>query len=71
MENTTKDWLETIAAQMKANIVVDESNLDEGIFKQRLGGLKRANKLFEQPIIDVLAQFNRAIWVNDEQQASA
>ncbi|MBF4269227.1 type I restriction-modification system endonuclease, partial [Vibrio anguillarum] len=57
-----REWLETIAAQMKANIVVDESNLNEGIFKQRLGGLQRANKLFEQPVVDVLAQFNRAIW---------
>ncbi|WP_327790559.1 type I restriction-modification enzyme R subunit C-terminal domain-containing protein, partial [Vibrio anguillarum] len=52
-----REWLETIAAQMKANIVVDESNLNEGIFKQRLGGLQRANKLFEQPVVDVLAQF--------------
>ncbi|HHF3127323.1 TPA: type I restriction-modification system endonuclease [Vibrio alginolyticus] len=66
-----RDWLETIAAQMKANIVVDESNLNQGIFKQRLGGTQRANKLFDQPVVDVLAQFNRAIWSNDVHQATA
>ncbi|MBG0758397.1 type I restriction-modification system endonuclease [Vibrio cidicii] len=66
-----REWLETIAAQMKANIVVDESNLNEGIFKQRLGGLQRANKLFEQPVVDLLAQFNRAIWSDDDRKETA
>lgn len=66
-----KEWLETIAAQMKANIVVDDSNINEGIFKQRLGGIQRANKLFEQPIVDVLAQFNRAIWSDDDRKVTA
>lgn len=65
-----RDWLETIAAQVKANIVVDESNLNQGIFKQ-LGGIQRANKLFDQPVVDVLAQFNRAIWSNDDLQVTA
>lgn len=66
-----RDWLETIAAQLKANIVVDATNLDQGIFKQRLGGIQRANKLFDQPVVDVLAQFNRAIWSDDDRQATA
>ncbi|EKF9487727.1 type I restriction-modification system endonuclease [Vibrio cholerae] len=66
-----REWLETIAAQMKANIVVDESNLNEGIFKQRLGGIQRANKLFEQPVVDVLAQFNRTIWSDDDRKETA
>lgn len=61
-----RDWLSTIAKQMKANIIVDEANLNEGIFKQRLGGINRANKLFDQPITDILAEFNRALWVNDD-----
>ena len=52
---------------MKANIIVDEANLNEGIFKQRLGGIKRANKLFEpQPITAILATFNRALWADDQ-----
>ncbi|MGL5667468.1 MAG: type I restriction-modification system endonuclease [Shewanella sp.] len=66
-----REWLETIASQMKANIVVDESNLNQGIFKQRLGGIQRANKLFGQPVVDVLAQFNRAMWSDDDLQVSA
>ncbi len=66
-----REWLETIAAQMKANIVVDESNLNEGIFKQRLGGVQRANKLFGQPVVDLLVQFNRAMWLDNDQQATA
>ncbi|WP_105258997.1 type I restriction-modification system endonuclease [Pseudoalteromonas sp. T1lg88] len=63
-------WLETIASQMKANVIVDESNLNEGIFKQRLGGIKRASKLFEQPITDILGQFNKAVWSEDKQQSA-
>lgn len=66
-----REWLETIAAQMKANIIVDESNLNEGIFKQRLGGLKRATKLFDKPVSEILGQFNKAVWLEDEQQQSA
>ena len=50
-----REWLETIESQMKAKIVVDESNLNQGIFKQRLGGIQRANKLFGQQVVDVLA----------------
>ena len=65
-----REWLETIAGQIKANIIVDESNLNEGIFKQ-IGGIKRASKLFEQPITDILSKFNKSIWSEGEQQQSA
>ena len=47
---------------MKATTIVDNIALDSGIFKQQLGGIKRANKLFEKPITEVLAQFNQALW---------
>jgi type I restriction enzyme R subunit len=57
-----KKWLQAIAKQMKATTIVDETALDSGVFKQQLGGIKRANKLFEQPITDVLAEFNQALW---------
>ncbi|MDE1348532.1 type I restriction-modification system endonuclease [Vibrio aestuarianus] len=63
-------WLQTIAKQMKATTIVDNKALDEGIFKQQLGGIQRANKLFEQPITEILLQFNQALWAQ-EQQASA
>ena len=56
-----KQWLELIAKQMKANTIVDETVLDQGVFKTQ-GGIKRANKLFEQPIAEVLEQFNKALW---------
>lgn len=65
-----REWLETIAGQIKANIIVDETNLNEGIFKQ-IGGIKRASKLFEQPITDILSKFNKSIWSEGEQQQSA
>lgn len=57
-----KQWLDAIAKQMKATTIVDNKALDEGIFKNQLGGLKRANKLFDPPITEVLEQFNKALW---------
>lgn len=56
-----KQWLELISKQMKATTIVDEVALNQGIFKTQ-GGIKRANKLFEQPITEVLQQFNQALW---------
>ncbi len=56
-----RDWLILIAAQMKATTIVDEAALNQGIF-QHQGGIKRANKLFEKPVIEVLEQFNQAMW---------
>jgi len=56
-----KQWLELIAKQMKATTIVDEAALNQGVFKHQ-GGIKRANKLFEQPISEVLEQFNKALW---------
>ena len=47
---------------MKATTIVDEVALDNGIFKQQLGGIRRANKLFDQTITTVLAEFNQALW---------
>lgn len=56
-----KQWLETIAKQMKATTIVDEAALEEGFFKHQ-GGIQRANKLFKKPIVEVLQEFNRALW---------
>jgi type I restriction enzyme R subunit len=49
---------------MKATTIVDETALDSGIFKQQLGGIKRANKLFEKPITQILADFNQRLWAS-------
>lgn len=57
-----KQWLEAIAKQMKATTIVDNKALNEGVFKNQLGGIKRANKLFEPSITTVLEQFNKALW---------
>lgn len=57
-----KNWLQAIAKQMKAATIVDRQALDEGVLRSELGGLKRADKLFEGRIEDVLEQFNRALW---------
>jgi type I restriction enzyme R subunit len=57
-----KQWLQAIAKQMKATTIVDDVVLDNGIFKQQLGGIKRANKLFEKPITQILADFNQELW---------
>ncbi|MGJ0485198.1 MAG: type I restriction-modification system endonuclease [Methylomicrobium sp.] len=56
-----REWLQLIAQQMKATTIVDETALNQGIFKHQ-GGIKRANKLFEQPVSQVLEQFNKALW---------
>ncbi len=56
-----KQWLELIAKQMKATTIVDEDALNQGVFKHQ-GGIQRANKLFEQPVVEVLEQFNQALW---------
>ncbi len=58
-----KQWLELIAKQMIANVIVDENSLNKGIFRDQ-GGIKRANKLFDQPVTQVLSDFNKALWAN-------
>jgi type I restriction enzyme R subunit len=62
-------WLEIIAKQIKATTIVDVAALDQGIFKQQ-GGVKRANKLFEQPIEAVLLNFNKALWQHENTKAA-
>ncbi len=56
-----REWLQLIAQQMKATTIVDEAALNQGIFKHQ-GGIKRAEKLFEQPVAEVLERLNRALW---------
>ncbi|MGS0695944.1 type I restriction-modification system endonuclease [Shewanella sp. 0m-4] len=62
-------WLNTIAKQMKATTIVDEAALDQGIFSHQ-GGTKRANKLFERPITEVLLMFNQALWQNNASKSA-
>ncbi len=59
-----RDWLKKIAAQTKANLLVDRASLDEDhlIFKREGGGFPRLNKLFDGQLAQVLSQFNDTVW---------
>ncbi len=63
-----REWLKKIAAQTKANHLVDRASFDEDhlIFKREGGGFTRLNKLFEGQLAQVLSQFNDSLW---QQQA--
>jgi hypothetical protein len=59
-----RDWLKKIAAQTKANLLVDREALDEPdlVFKREGGGFNRLDKIFEGRLPQVLEAFNEAIW---------
>lgn len=59
-----RQWLQKIAAQTKANLVVDLEALDDPdlIFKREGGGFGRLDKLFGGELITVLERFNESIW---------
>ena len=56
-----QNWLKRIAAQIKANIVLDEAAINEGPLREQ-GGFRRLDQLFEGQLSDVLADMNEAIW---------
>lgn len=59
-----RDWLKRIAAQTKANILVDRESLDDPdlLFKTQGGGFQRLDKLFEGQLLQTLEDFNEAVW---------
>jgi type I restriction enzyme R subunit len=59
-----REWLQKIAAQTKANALVDRAALDDPdlIFKREGGGYARLDKLFDGGLQQVLETFNEAIW---------
>jgi type I restriction enzyme R subunit len=59
-----RDWLKKLAAQTKANRLVDRTALDEDhlIFKREGGGFNRLNKIFDGKLDQVLSQFNDSVW---------
>lgn len=63
-----RDWLKKLAAQTKANRLVDRAAFDEDhlIFKREGGGFVRLNKLFDGHLEQVLNHFNDSVW---QQQA--
>jgi type I restriction enzyme R subunit len=59
-----RDWLKRIAAQTKANILVDREALDDPdlLFKTQGGGFNRLDKLFDGQLVQTLEAFNEALW---------
>ena len=59
-----RDWLKKIAAQTKANLLVDHAALDDPdlIFRHEGGGFKRLDKIFNGQLQQVLETFNESIW---------
>jgi type I restriction enzyme R subunit len=59
-----RDWLKKIAAQTKANLLVDHAAIDDPdlIFKREGGGFTRLDKMFNGELQQVLENFNEAIW---------
>jgi type I restriction enzyme R subunit len=59
-----RQWLQRIAAQTKANIVVDRDAFDDPhqIFRKEGGGFARLDKLFEGQLTQLLETFNQSIW---------
>ncbi|MBX9879935.1 MAG: type I restriction-modification system endonuclease [Candidatus Obscuribacterales bacterium] len=59
-----KQWLEKIAAQTKANVVVDKDVMDspDQMFKREAGGFNAINKKFDGELEEILHHFNELIW---------
>lgn len=69
--NPQRDWLKRIAAQTKANLLVDRAALDDPdlIFKREGGGFNRLDKIFNGQLQPVLEAFNDALWALPPQSA--
>lgn len=61
------NWLKKIAAQIKANIVLDEQSINEGPLREQ-GGFRRLNQLFEGQLNELLADMSEAIWLHAANQ---
>lgn len=59
-----RQWLQRIAAQTKANLIVDRAALDDPdlVFKREGGGFTRLDRIFGGQLEDVLQTFNEALW---------
>jgi type I restriction enzyme, R subunit len=59
-----RQWLQKIAAQTKANLVVDRDALDDPdlVFRREGGGFTRLDRIFNGQLQPVLEAFNDALW---------
>lgn len=62
--NPQRQWLQKIAAQTKANVIVDRDALDDPdlVFKREDGGYARLDRIFGGELRHVLEAFNDALW---------
>ena len=62
--NPQRQWLQTLAAQTKANGLVDREALDDPdlVFKRRGGGFARLDRIFDGELLGVLESFNDSLW---------
>jgi type I restriction enzyme, R subunit len=62
--NPQRQWLQKIAAQTKANVIVDREAFDDPdlVFKREGGGFGRINRIFEGELQMVLDKFKDEIW---------
>lgn len=67
-----RDWLKRIAAQTKANLLVDREALDDPdlVFKRDGGGFYRLDKIFNGQLQQVLESFNDSMWWQDDRPAA-
>ena len=59
-----RQWLQKIASQTKANLIVDRAALDDPdlVFKREGGGFARLDRIFGGNLAQVLDTFNDALW---------
>ena len=59
-----RQWLQRIAAQTKANVIVDRDALDDPdlVFRREGGGLTRLDRIFDGQLAQVLDDFNDSLW---------
>lgn len=59
-----RQWLQKIAAQTKANLIVDRAALDDPdlVFKREGGGFVRLDRIFGGELAQVLDAFNDSLW---------
>lgn len=59
-----RQWLQAIAAQTKANLIVDRAALDDPdlLFKREGGGFARLDRIFGGELQEVLDAFNDSLW---------
>jgi type I restriction enzyme R subunit len=57
-----RDWLKKLAAQTKANLIVDRAAMEKDFIFTEGGGFKRLDKLFDGQLQQVLETFNDTVW---------